>query len=420
MTVPDTIVCVKVVPRPEEVRVDLETMTLDRARVRSLINPADMHALETALALKDRYGGTVRLLAMGPPLFEDYLRVALAMGADEAYLLSDRAFGGADTLATSYALAAGVRKIGRYDLVLCGEESADGATAQVPPGIAEWLDVPQITYATDLALIDSRWRVRATRELRGGHEVLIAPLPAVVSVKMRANEPRFMDMQRREWAREAPITVWSAEDVGLDPEMIGLPGSATTVSGTHEASRRERRREVLSGSPAEQAHALLERIRPYVEAARANGHAAAAAVDVRRPPGAEAPERGAGEVRAAPAHARGPLPARPAGPHRGEAERADATWDGRAELLDVDGSVIAELLAELWKRSPEKGRGAEWGGEIRTELGGGHLPPTGDYLLRLDTGTRATAMKHGPIMAYSRNGLSGEEVDVRGKGEPPF
>jgi electron transfer flavoprotein beta subunit len=119
-----------------------------------MINPTDMHALETALALKDRFGGGVRLLAMGPPLFEEYLRLALAMGADEAFLLSDRAFGGADTLATSYTLAAGVRRIGHFDLILCGEESSDGATGQVPPGMAEWLDIPQITYATTDVTLD--------------------------------------------------------------------------------------------------------------------------------------------------------------------------------------------------------------------------------------------------------------------------
>ncbi len=420
MTVPDTIVCMKVVPRPEEVRVDLKTMTLDRSG-RSLINPADMHAIEAALALKDRYGGTVKLLAMGPPLFEDYLRVALAMGADEAYLLSDRAFGGADTLATSYTLAAGVRKIGRFDLVLCGEESSDGATAQVPPGIAEWLDIPQITYATELALIDSRWRIRATRELSGGHEVIVSPLPAVVSVKMRANEPRFMDMGRREWASEAPITVWDAEDLDVDPGMIGTAGSPTTVSGTREAARRERRRETLSGSPAEQARALLDRIRPYLDAARSNGHGSTAP-KVHLPPGV-AEDGGEASAPASAADLRAPVSGRASRAERaeaaGEAGEAAARWTGRAVLLDTDGDVIAELLADLWKRSRDRGS-LQWGGVLRTELGGGHLPAVGDYLLCLETDTQAEVMKHGAIKAYSRNGLNGEEVEVRGRGDPPF
>ncbi|MEE8422469.1 MAG: electron transfer flavoprotein subunit beta/FixA family protein [Dehalococcoidia bacterium] len=414
MTVPQSIVCLKVVPRPEEVRVDMETLTLDRSG-RSFINPADMHALEMALALKDRYGGTVRLLAMGPPQFEDYLRIALTMGADEAVLLSDRAFGGADTLATSYTLAAGIRKMGDFDLVLCGEESSDGATAQVPPGIAEWLDIPQITYATDLALIDSRWRVRATREVSGGHEVLVSRLPVVVSARMRCNEPRFMDMSRRQWAAEAPVTIWGAEDIDADPTMIGLSGSATTVSGTHEAAGRERRREMIDGTASEQAHALMAQIRPFLVGLRAGD---GVAIDVARAPGAShnGPEPAAAPAAPAPVRIARPRP-RPDVAERGERadEPMDATWDGRAELLDADGHVIAEVLADLWKRADE-----QWGGEVRTELGGGHLPLAGDYALRLETDAECVIVKAGAIRAYARGGLSGEEVAVRGKGKAPF
>jgi electron transfer flavoprotein beta subunit len=270
-----TIVCLKVVPKPEEVRVDPVNLTLDRAGARSEINPCDMNALETALALKDRYGGSVSLLAMGPPLFESYLRVALAMGADAAYLLSDRAFGAADTLATSYTLAEGIKKIGGYDLVICGEESSDGATGQVPPGIAEWLGVTQVTYATELSLLTGRWWLRARRDFSAGHEIVAAALPAVVSVRSRCNEPRFMDMARRAWAATAPITVWSAQDLGADPEMIGLSGSATVVAGTQESTARGRRRQQLTGSVDEKARALMDVIRPYLEpqaaAPRANG-----------------------------------------------------------------------------------------------------------------------------------------------------
>lgn len=411
MNVPEIVVCLKVVPRPEEVSVDPETLTLDRSG-RSVINPADMHALETALRLKDRYGGMIRLLAMGPPQFEDGLRIALAMGADEAYLLSDRAFGGADTLATSYVLAGGVRKLGRFDLVICGEESSDGATAQVPPGLAEWLDVPQITYATDVALIDSRWRVRATREVSGGHEVLVARLPALLSVKMRANEPRFMDMNRRAWAAEAPVTIWDAADIDADASMIGVAGSATTVSGTHEAAGRDRRHKMLTGTPAEQAHKLVEQIRPYLDTSRRGGP-----VDVRRPPGAN----GAGPDIAEPAIAAAPArtPRRIAKGAHAPAAQHEAVWDGRAELLDGDGDVIAEVLAELWK-DPDEGHHHHWGGEIRTELGGGHLPLEGDFALRLESDEQATAARVGAVRSYSRDGLSGEEVAVRGQGPAPF
>jgi electron transfer flavoprotein beta subunit len=224
-----------------------------------------MNALETALTLKERHGGRVTVVAMGPPMFVLYLRLALAMGADEAYLLSDRAFAGADTLATSYTLAQGIRKIGDYDLILCGEESSDGATAQVPPGIAEWLNAAQITYAEDLEVLPGLGMVKARRELTGGHEVIQSPLPCVASVKVGANEPRFMDMERKAWAEaEGPLTVWTATDIDVDPEMIGLPGSPTIVDGVAQAEASERKREFLAGTPEEQAQALVERLRAYL------------------------------------------------------------------------------------------------------------------------------------------------------------
>ena len=147
-----SIVCVKVVPKPEEIRVDPETMMLIRDDVRSEINPPDMNALEMALRTKDRYGGRVSIISMGPPYFEPFLRVGLAMGCDHIYLLSDRALGGADTLATTYTLAQAVRKIGDADLIFCGEESSDGATGQVPAGLAEWLDIPQLTLLTEIEI----------------------------------------------------------------------------------------------------------------------------------------------------------------------------------------------------------------------------------------------------------------------------
>ena len=260
-----TIVCIKAVPKPEEVTINEQTRTVDRTRARSEINGPDMNALEAALALKEACGGRVSLLSMGPPLFEPYLRLALGMGADAAYLLSDRAFGGADTLATSYALAAGIRAIGDYDLILCGEESSDGATAQVPPGIAEWLDLPQVTYAGHLEAVDGRPALRARRELALGFEEVEASLPCVVSVKTGTNEPRFLDMQRWEWAtRDAPVTTWTAADLSLDPGHLGLAGSATSVSGVEIAPTAERRREFLSGTPEEEAALLLEKIRPWL------------------------------------------------------------------------------------------------------------------------------------------------------------
>jgi electron transfer flavoprotein beta subunit len=259
-----TIVCVKVVPRPEEVKINPATNTLDRGNARSQINPPDVNALEIALTLKERHGGRVSLLSMGPPFVVPQLRVGLGMGADHVYLLSDRAFGGADTLATSYTLAKGIQRIGAFDLVLCGEESSDGATAQVPPGIAEWLNVPQITYVSELELDGDRALGR--RDLPGGHEIVATRLPAVVSVTSGANEPRFIVFDRQEWIDDpSVVTTWTAADLTADPELLGLGGSATTVAGIRSAGSTDRKREFINGTPEETAQLLFERIREFLE-----------------------------------------------------------------------------------------------------------------------------------------------------------
>lgn len=258
------VVCLKVVPKSEEVSVNPETHTLERGNARSEINAADMNALQLALELKDTHGGSVTLLSMGPPFAERYLRLGMAMGADASYLLSDRAFGGADTLPTSYVLAEGVRALEGYDLVICGEESSDGATGQVPAGIAEWLDLPQVTGVTSAQLLPKSGLLRARRELHGGYEIVEAPLPCLISVRLGANEPRFIDFQRWNWAlEEAPVTVWAAAGLKLDEELVGLKGSATVVAGVASAATGERRREFLSGTSEEKVKQLLERIKTW-------------------------------------------------------------------------------------------------------------------------------------------------------------
>ena len=258
------VVCVKVVPKSEEIRVDRETRMLVREGVRSEINPPDMNALEMALDLRDRYSGRVSILSMGPPDFEPFLRVALAMGADQIYLLSDRALAGADTLATTYALAQGIHKMGGADLIFCGEESADGATGQVPSGLAEWLGVGQLTLLTKVDIDLERGTGRGRREFKGGYEILEVPLPCVVSVKTACNEARFMDFDRKPWAfEEAQVTCWSAADLEAEADCIGLVGSPTIVTGLAEAPSRERKRELLGGSPEEivaQLVALLQEV----------------------------------------------------------------------------------------------------------------------------------------------------------------
>ncbi|MCS7171904.1 MAG: electron transfer flavoprotein subunit beta/FixA family protein [Armatimonadetes bacterium] len=234
---------------------------MDRARARSEINPPDLNALELALQLKDEWDGWVGVVSMGPPFFEPYLRTALAMGADAAFLLSDRLFAGADTLATSYTLARGIARIGTYDLVLCGEESSDGATGQVSAQIGEWLGIPHVTYASSVDFLPGARKARIRRELGGGYEVVAVPLPAVVSVRVGSNEPRFLDPVRMAWAEDAPLTVWSARDLEVDLDLVGTAGSPTVVAAVCEAPAREHRREILLGTPEEKADLLVDRLR---------------------------------------------------------------------------------------------------------------------------------------------------------------
>lgn len=256
-----SVVCMKITPKPEEIRVDPQTMLLDRETARSEINPPDMNALEMALALKDQHGGRMSVLSMGPPFFEPYLRVGLAMGADWVYLLSDRKFAGADTLATTYTLAQGIKRIGEFDLIFCGEESSDGATGQVPPGLAEWLDIGQLTLINRLEISDRQQFARGRREVKGGYEILEVPLPAVISVKTASNEPRFMNYDRKPWAFSGDnITVWTSADLDLDPQLIGLPGSPTVVTGLADAPIRGRRREFVTGRSDEIAQKLADLI----------------------------------------------------------------------------------------------------------------------------------------------------------------
>jgi len=259
-----SVVCVKVVPKPEEIGVDPQTRLLIREGVRSEINPPDMNAMEMALRLKDRHGGRISILSMGPPSFEPMLRAALAMGADHIYLLSDRAFAGADTLATTYTLARAIDKIGNVDLVLCGEESSDGATGQVPPGLAEWMGISQLTMVTEISLDRESRTARGRREIKGGYELLEVPLPCVVSVKTASNEPRFMDYRIKSWAYEPDqVTVWTETDLDVEQDHIGQPGSPTWVTGLAEAPSRERRKVFLNGTDQEIAGRLASILLPF-------------------------------------------------------------------------------------------------------------------------------------------------------------
>jgi len=221
------VVCIKQVPETTEVRVDPKTNALIREGVKSIINPFDENAIEAALQLRDANGGKVTVVCMGPPQAEEALRHALAMGADEAILLCDPASRGSDTLATSYTLAQVVRKIGEFDLIICGKQAIDGDTGQVGPGLAERLGIPQVTFAIGLELADKK--LRARRVLDDFFEVLDVRLPALVTVVKQINEPRFPSMRNVLKAKRAQVIKWTAADISADLTQTGFDGSPTTV-----------------------------------------------------------------------------------------------------------------------------------------------------------------------------------------------
>lgn len=221
------VVLVKQVPDPKGYVSIKADGTLDREKGRSVINPYDRHALEAALQLKEKHGAKITVLSMGPPKAEDALKEALAMGADEAILLSDRKLAGSDTLATSYALSCAIKNLGCYDLILCGMEAADGNTGQVGPGIAERLEIPQLTYVESFEVKGSY--VEGRRMLEGGYERVKTRLPALLTITNTANEPRDTTFAGIIKATKHNVKMWSASDVKVKESKVGLEGSPTKI-----------------------------------------------------------------------------------------------------------------------------------------------------------------------------------------------
>ncbi len=222
------IVCIKQVPDTTEVRIDPETNTLIRSGVASIINPFDVYAIEEGIRLKEKFGGKVTIVTMGPPQAEAALREAISLGADEGILVSDRAFAGSDTWATSYTLSRAIHKIGEYDLIISGKQAIDGDTAQVGPGISAHLDIPQVTYVKKIEEIKDK-NMRAERMTEEGFEIIETPLPAVITVVKEINEPRLPSLKGKMKAKKAEIKKWEAKDLDVDPDLIGLNGSPTKV-----------------------------------------------------------------------------------------------------------------------------------------------------------------------------------------------
>jgi electron transfer flavoprotein beta subunit len=228
------VACIKQVPDTTQVQIDPVTNTLVREGIPFIINPYDTHALEEALRLKDQYGFRVVVLTMGPPNAEAALRKALSLGVDEAILLSDRVFGGADTLSTSNVIAAAIRKLQEREevgLVLCGKQTIDGDTAQVGPGIAVRLGYSQLTLVDRIEALDLQTkRLRVRRKLEGRHEIVDAPLPAMLTVVREINRPRYPTVHGRLAAKSAGFAVWDNSVLKLDVNSVGLKGSPTWVS----------------------------------------------------------------------------------------------------------------------------------------------------------------------------------------------
>lgn len=221
------VVCVKQVPNTKEVRLDPKTNNLIREGIPLIMNPYDLEALEMALAVKDESQAFVSVLSMGPPQAEECLRDALAMGADEAYLLSDPKFRGADTLATSFTLAAAIRKMGDFDLVLCGQQAIDGDTGQVGPELAEFLGIPQITGVESLAFDGPKLLVG--RRLEEETLMLETSCPVLLTVARTGRDIRIPTVWGRLGSSRKDIIVWTAGDLNLKEDEVGLAGSATRV-----------------------------------------------------------------------------------------------------------------------------------------------------------------------------------------------
>lgn len=262
----NTVVCIKQVPDTTQVRIDPETNTLLREGIPAIINPFDLYALEVAAQLKQTYGGTCTILSMGPAQASESLQKALSFGADRAILLSDRALIGSDTLATSAALAAAIRKLSRerkVDLVLCGKQTIDGDTAQVGPGIATRLGFAQITYVGRVESVDlESGRLRARRLLEGAEEVVEAPLPALLTVLKEIGEPRYASLPALIRGLRSAVGVWGIGDLDLEASEVGLAGSPTQVRRIFAPPQRERGEMLTSddGNPDRVANLLLDRL----------------------------------------------------------------------------------------------------------------------------------------------------------------
>ena len=252
------VVCVKQVPDTADVKINPETGTLIREGVPSIVNPLDLHAVEAGLHIKEKTGGKLTFLTMGPPQAEAALREAIAMGADEGVLLSDRAFAGSDTWATSYTLARAIQKMGA-DVIICGKQAIDGDTAQVGPETAEFLSIPHISYVRKIEGISDN-AIRVQRLMDEGYDLIESPFPVLLTVVKELNEPRLPSLKGKMAAKKAEIRKWGMADIAADENSLGLRGSPTQGKNIFTPEPRSGRK-MLEGSPEEQVGALIQELR---------------------------------------------------------------------------------------------------------------------------------------------------------------
>jgi len=256
------IVCIKQVPDTQNIRINPETNTLMREGVQSIVNPFDMYAIEEALRIREKLGGKVTVITMGPQQAVEALREAVSMGADEMVLMTDRAFAGSDTWATSYTLAKGIQKLGKFDLIICGKQAIDGDTAQVGPGIASTLDIPQVTYVKKTEEIKET-TARFERMTEEGYEVIETPLPCLITVVKEINIPRLPSLKGKIKAKQAPVVTLTAKDIDADANRLGLKGSPTVVNKIFTPPKRTGG-QILQGETQEVVNKLVEALKDVV------------------------------------------------------------------------------------------------------------------------------------------------------------
>ena len=253
------VVAIKQVPDTTDIKIDPVTNTLIREGVESIINPFDLYAIEEAIRLKEAHGGKVTAISMGPPQVENALRDAVAMGVDEIILVCGREFAGADTWATSLTLAAALKKLDDWDLVFFGQQAIDGDTAQVGPGVAAHLDLPQCCFVRKVESIDGG-KVTVQRLMETGYDRLELATPAALTVVKEINEPRLPSLRGKRNARKAEMTVWNGADLELDPNEIGLNGSPTQVIKIF-SPQHEKTGEKFEVEPDEAADILFKKLK---------------------------------------------------------------------------------------------------------------------------------------------------------------